>query len=311
MQRQRKISYRPLVQGPKDWVIFARYAGSRMEIEGGEIRMLNDDEILRNDRRSKRSYSRNVIHRRNYTMQEEEMKIDVGDADEQATEIDLEETARRNKPVEEAPAVEVSEEVKEEKVDQSDKAEEEKPAETELLFRKAKLDEYERRRAKNRIAKSNTQECEKLKEHREEAIAYAQQLKKRKLIELRSTVYHELDSNYTNEFEQKSYNRILRQQKQNLLQAIAAGNIEESRSDAQTELSLRLTMQWMLDYRISSCRLKEVQGARTAAPENIAQTVPTEMPVQPSGHPQQPAQVDPRAEQPGQLKTLGLVQIMQ
>ena len=30
----------------KDCVIFARYAGSRMEIEGGEIRMLNDDEIL-------------------------------------------------------------------------------------------------------------------------------------------------------------------------------------------------------------------------------------------------------------------------
>ncbi len=25
----------------KDWVIFARYAGSRMEIDGGEIRMLN------------------------------------------------------------------------------------------------------------------------------------------------------------------------------------------------------------------------------------------------------------------------------
>ena len=30
----------------KEWVIFARYAGSRMEIDGGEIRMLNDDEIL-------------------------------------------------------------------------------------------------------------------------------------------------------------------------------------------------------------------------------------------------------------------------
>ena len=30
----------------KDWVIFARYAGSRMVIEGGEIRMLNDDEVL-------------------------------------------------------------------------------------------------------------------------------------------------------------------------------------------------------------------------------------------------------------------------
>jgi chaperonin GroES len=29
-----------------DWVMFARYAGSRVKIEGGEIRMLNDDEIL-------------------------------------------------------------------------------------------------------------------------------------------------------------------------------------------------------------------------------------------------------------------------
>jgi co-chaperonin GroES (HSP10) len=26
--------------------VFARYAGSRMEIDGGEIRMLNDDEVL-------------------------------------------------------------------------------------------------------------------------------------------------------------------------------------------------------------------------------------------------------------------------
>jgi len=30
----------------KDWVIFARYAGSRLNIEGGELRLLNDDEIL-------------------------------------------------------------------------------------------------------------------------------------------------------------------------------------------------------------------------------------------------------------------------
>ena len=29
-----------------DWVIFARYAGSRLNIEGGELRILNDDEIL-------------------------------------------------------------------------------------------------------------------------------------------------------------------------------------------------------------------------------------------------------------------------
>ena len=29
-----------------DWIIFARYAGSRIEIEGGEVRLLNDDEVL-------------------------------------------------------------------------------------------------------------------------------------------------------------------------------------------------------------------------------------------------------------------------
>ena len=30
----------------KDWVVFARYAGSRLPIEGGEVRLLNDDEVL-------------------------------------------------------------------------------------------------------------------------------------------------------------------------------------------------------------------------------------------------------------------------
>ena len=29
-----------------DWVVFARYAGARINIEDGEIRILNDDEIL-------------------------------------------------------------------------------------------------------------------------------------------------------------------------------------------------------------------------------------------------------------------------
>jgi co-chaperonin GroES (HSP10) len=30
----------------KDWILFARYAGSRIRIEEGELRLLNDDEIL-------------------------------------------------------------------------------------------------------------------------------------------------------------------------------------------------------------------------------------------------------------------------
>ena len=31
---------------PKEWVMFGRYAGARFKIEGGEIRILNDDEII-------------------------------------------------------------------------------------------------------------------------------------------------------------------------------------------------------------------------------------------------------------------------
>ncbi len=30
----------------QDWVIFGRYAGARIPIDGGEIRLLNDDEVL-------------------------------------------------------------------------------------------------------------------------------------------------------------------------------------------------------------------------------------------------------------------------
>ena len=29
-----------------DWIIFGRYAGARIPIDGGEIRFINDDEVL-------------------------------------------------------------------------------------------------------------------------------------------------------------------------------------------------------------------------------------------------------------------------
>lgn len=47
------LAYRDEVKFPTgpwckegDWIIFGRYAGARMAIDGGEIRILNDDEIL-------------------------------------------------------------------------------------------------------------------------------------------------------------------------------------------------------------------------------------------------------------------------
>lgn len=30
----------------KDWIVFPRYGGSRFKIEGGEVRVLNDDEVI-------------------------------------------------------------------------------------------------------------------------------------------------------------------------------------------------------------------------------------------------------------------------
>tara|TARA_R100000093_G_scaffold46_1_gene119 strand:+ start:273 stop:614 length:342 start_codon:yes stop_codon:yes gene_type:complete len=47
------------------WVIFARYAGSRLPIEGGEVRILNDDEVLGTIRILK-LYFIIINHRRNY-----------------------------------------------------------------------------------------------------------------------------------------------------------------------------------------------------------------------------------------------------
>ena len=49
------LAYRDEVKFPNgawckkgDWVIFGRYAGARIGLDGGEIRILNDDEILAN-----------------------------------------------------------------------------------------------------------------------------------------------------------------------------------------------------------------------------------------------------------------------
>jgi len=47
-----------------DWVIFARYAGSRIQIDGGEVRLLNDDEVLANHRKPRRYISSILKHRR-------------------------------------------------------------------------------------------------------------------------------------------------------------------------------------------------------------------------------------------------------
>nr|ASN63042.1 co-chaperonin GroES [uncultured virus] len=45
-QKKKEKNFQQALGKKGDWVIFARYAGSRLPIEGGEVRLLNDDEVL-------------------------------------------------------------------------------------------------------------------------------------------------------------------------------------------------------------------------------------------------------------------------
>lgn len=51
--RQGPLAYKDTTKFPEgpwcseqQWIIFPRYAGSRFRIEGGEVRIINDDEVL-------------------------------------------------------------------------------------------------------------------------------------------------------------------------------------------------------------------------------------------------------------------------
>ena len=67
-----------------DWVIFARYAGSRLPIEGGEVRILNDDEVL-GTIGDPESFFITFNHRKELCQKKtkKENLIDVGETDRQ------------------------------------------------------------------------------------------------------------------------------------------------------------------------------------------------------------------------------------
>ena len=192
-------------------------------------------------------------------MQEDEKKVDVGEADEIETEIDLEAT-----PVEETPAEEiVVEETKEEET-----KEEEKPVEA-----KDELGEYSDG-VQKRIAKL-TRKMREAERQKEEAIAFAK-TQKQEVDNIRNK-YETLDTSYTQEFEKRVTTNI-EAVKNKLAQDINAGDIE-AQVAAQTDLA-QLTMD---STRLA--RLKEVQEKPVNAPSQE---------VQKPAAPQQP--VDPRAD---------------
>ena len=193
-------------------------------------------------------------------MQDESLKVDVGDADEQEQEIDLDAEPKQEEPKEE---IVVQEAKEEEVVEEQPKAEEPKD----------ELSEYSET-VKKRIAKL-TRKMREAERQKEEAIEFAkkqkdeaEQLKKR---------YATLDTSYTEEFEKRVTTNV-DAAKVKLANAIAAGNIEDQVA-AQTEIA---------QLAMDANRLAKLKDVQTA--------VPAETPVEQPAAPVAP-KVDPRADE--------------
>ena len=158
-------------------------------------------------------------------MQEETKKnddlIDVGDADESATEINLDEQQPKEEAAKEEEKVEV------EQVE----AKEEKPVEEKSEEKKDELKEYSEG-VQKRIAKL-TRKMREAERQKEEAITFAKGQQAE--VERMKKKYSSLDETYTNEFEKRVTTNV-EAAKAKLAQAIATGNIDDQVA-AQTEIA--------------------------------------------------------------------------
>ena len=199
-------------------------------------------------------------------MQEDDLKVDVGEADEQEQEIDLD-----AKPEQEEPQEEI-------KVEEAEPEAEEKPVEK-PKEQKEELTEYSDG-VQKRIAKL-TRRMREAERQKEEAIEYAKtvydsanQIKQR---------YETLDQNYNKEFEDRVKSSMQNAQAK-LRDAISAGDVE-AQVTAQTEIAGLAT---------ESARLGKIQEVRQRAAETEPTTAQPATPAQSA----QPATTapDPRAD---------------
>ena len=194
-------------------------------------------------------------------MQEDDLKIDVGEADEQETEIDLD-----AKP---EPQEEPKEELEVQQVEEQPK--EEAPVENQ----KQELDEYSEG-VQKRIAKL-TRKMREAERQKEEAIQYAQTVKTE--ADNLKTRFSNLDKSYTEEFEKRVTT--------NLEAAIAklANAIANADAEGQAQAQLELA-----ELASDNTRLATLK----AAFENkVEEPVATQTP---AARTAQPAAPDPRAD---------------
>ena len=186
-------------------------------------------------------------------MQEDDLKIDVGEADEQETEIDLD-----AKP---EPQEEPKEELEVQQVEEQPK--EAAPVENQ----KQELDDYSEG-VQKRIAKL-TRKMREAERQKEEAIQYAQTVKT-EADNLR-TRFSNLDKSYTEEFE-KRVTTNLEAAKTKLANAIANADAE-GQAQAQLELAelasdnTRLaTLKAAFENKVEEPVATQTPAARTAQP---------------------------------------------
>jgi hypothetical protein len=192
-------------------------------------------------------------------MQDDDLKIDVGEADEQEQEIDLD-----AKPVEEK--------VEEQIEVQQEEQKEEAPVEE----KKAELDDYSDG-VQKRIAKL-TRKMREAERQKEEAIQYAHTVKTES-DKLR-TRFSNLDKNYTEEFE-KRVTTNLEAAKVKLSNAIASGD-PEAQAQAQLEIA---------ELASDNTRLANLKAAYAAKTEQPVEPQQTQQPQQTKQAPP-----DPRAD---------------
>ena len=186
-------------------------------------------------------------------MQDEEKNIDVGEAEEQETEIDLE-----AKP---EPKEEPKEELEVEQVEEQSKEE------TSAEDQKQELNDYSEG-VQKRIAKL-TRKMREAERQKEEAITYAQQIKTQ--ADNLKARFSNLDKSYTEEFE-KRVTTNLEAAKAKLANAIANSDAE-GQAQAQLELAelasdnTRLaTLKAAFENKVEEPVATQTPAARTAQP---------------------------------------------
>ena len=194
-------------------------------------------------------------------MQDEENIIDVGEADYEETEVDLE-------------AQQESKEEPKEEIEVQQVEEQTTPVET----KKEELDDYSEG-VNKRIAKL-TRRMREAERQKEEAIQYAQTVND-EAQRLKSR-FDNLDSNYTKEFEKRVTTNI-EAAKTKLQNAINLGDVE-----AQTQANLEIAE--LANDHAKLNRLKAVYEQKANQPAQPAAPAPTQ-PAQPAAAPP-----DPRAD---------------